>query len=176
MCGGDGFYSVYTTGLKKDIPTYPESQSSTSTNTDASQSKVTASSDTSAVKTPEPPSKRHNTTAIIVGVVVGVCALAALLGAAFFWWRSRRHKRQTDSDSHSDDTTMKDGNNSNIFPFGDPRLNGAYMTQCYHSNGSLNEYNDYSRRILHVSLRELLYIIRLDVKIGNQPQQLNEED
>ncbi|KAJ5975046.1 hypothetical protein N7481_008753 [Penicillium waksmanii] len=100
-------------------------------------------------KAPEPPSKSHSATATIVGVVVGVCALAALLGAAFFWWRSKRHKRRIDSDYNSDDTTMKDGDNSNVLPFADPRVNGAYMTQCYHSNGSLDEYNDYSRRILH---------------------------
>lgn len=53
---------------------------------------------------------------------------------------------------------MRHGKTSPILPVADSRVNGAYMTQCYHSNGSLNEYNDYSRRILHVSLRGVFHI------------------
>lgn len=149
--GGDGFYSVYTTGLKEDVPT--DHQSPTSLSADEPQSRVGTSSDVSwTSNTPDNISKDHRATAIIVGSVVGVCALAVLIGIAFFWWRSKRHNSQYNSDN----VVARRGNSSTLLSPADSRVNGAYMTQYYHSNGSIDDYHDYSRRILHVSLHNIL--------------------
>ncbi|OQE13446.1 hypothetical protein PENFLA_c048G01390 [Penicillium flavigenum] len=168
MCGGPGFYSVYTTGLEDDVPTYSDSESTTTksssdskttTKTDGSVSTTSSTSgETTETVTPEASAKASdedvkadaakskNTAAIAAGVVVGVVGFAALCGAAFFWWRSKKNKAGA-----AGGATGGYGRTSGPPSMSDSRFDGDYMAQRRQSNGSIDDDHDFSRRILQVT-------------------------
>ncbi|KAJ5168070.1 uncharacterized protein N7482_003664 [Penicillium canariense] len=163
MCGGEGFYSVYTTGLEVDVPTVSSSTSSSGDST-ASQTDTTVASvstdsggqtivvtaaaakettDTSSQQT----KSSHNTAAIAAGVVVGVVGVAALAGAAFFFYRSKKQNAETGARG----TAGGYGRDSQPPSMSDSRFDGNYMAQRRQSNGSIDDDHDFSRRILQVT-------------------------
>ncbi|CDM36977.1 Carbohydrate-binding WSC [Penicillium roqueforti FM164] len=175
MCGGTGYYSVYTTNLEDDVPTYSESGSTTTTSstsssstssktttqTDGSTTAPTTSSSISEVTetaTSEPTtsglseedineqsSKGKNTAAIAAGVVIGVVGFAALCGAVFFWWRSKKNRVGAVGG-----VPGGYGRDSGPPSMSDSRFDGDYMAQRRQSNGSIDDDHDFSRRILQV--------------------------
>ncbi|KAJ6017573.1 hypothetical protein N7451_000952 [Penicillium sp. IBT 35674x] len=176
-CGADDYYSVYTTGLESDVESYSASttSSSSSSSDSNSNSNSTASETTSAggsattnsagqtvyvtdtsnndaaaaaasaqaakQQDEQKQSKTHNTAAIAAGVVVGVVGVAALAGAAFFFYRSRKQKTQG----------YRGGRDSGLPSMSDSRFDGQYMAQRRQSNGSIDDDQDFSRRILQVT-------------------------
>ncbi|KAJ5823440.1 Carbohydrate-binding WSC subgroup [Penicillium robsamsonii] len=171
MCGGNEYYSIYTTNLKDDVPTYSDESKSTTT-TSTSDSKTTTQSDEAAtsvsttsdsVRTEtataeasastvpeqdldEKASKSKNTAAIAAGVVIGVVGFAALCGAGFFWWRSKKNKAGV-----AGGATGGYGRDSGPPSMSDSRFDGDYMAQRRQSNGSIDDDHDFSRRILQVT-------------------------
>ncbi|CAG7919778.1 unnamed protein product [Penicillium olsonii] len=167
-CGGNGYYSVYTTNYEEDVPTYEDSSSSTSTTTGGSATStsessvavstaasgqttvVTAHSDatpTAETSDEKKASSSKNTAAIAAGVVVGVVGFAALCGAGFFWWRSKNNK----SNAAMGGPTGGYGRDSGPPSMSDSRFDGDYMAQRRQSNGSIDDDHDFSRRILQVT-------------------------
>ncbi|KAJ5564762.1 hypothetical protein N7513_001004 [Penicillium frequentans] len=178
-CGADDYYSVYLTGLASNVESYSASttsSSSSSSNSDSnSNSNSTASETTKAggsattnsagqtvyvtdtsnndaaaaaasaqaaqQQDEQKQSKTHNTAAIAAGVVVGVVGVAALAGAAFFFFRSRKQKAQG----------YRGGRDSGPPSMSDSRFDGQYMAQRRQSNGSIDDDQDFSRRILQVT-------------------------
>ncbi|CAI7583764.1 unnamed protein product [Penicillium palitans] len=173
MCGGSSYYSVYTTNLEDDVPTYsdPSDTETTTTSTkSSSDSKTTTQADgtTSTTSTTagertetatseptqssvfenmdEKSSQSKNTAAIAAGVVVGVVGFAALCGAVFFWWRSKKNKTNAAAGG-----TGGYGRDSGPPSMSDSRFDGDYMAQRRQSNGSIDDDHDFSRRILQVT-------------------------
>ncbi|KAJ5777933.1 hypothetical protein N7520_001179 [Penicillium odoratum] len=178
MCGGTNYFSVYTTGLETNVEsvsatTTASSSSGTSSSSNNSTSNATASETGSAGGTAttnssgqtvyvtdtsknnaaasasaqaaqqqeeQRESKSHNTAAIAAGVVVGVVGIAAIAGAAFFVYRSRRQKAQGYRGGRDSRPSMSDS-----------RFDGQYMAQRRQSNGSIDDDQDFSRRILQVT-------------------------
>ncbi|KAJ5349746.1 hypothetical protein N7541_007473 [Penicillium brevicompactum] len=167
-CGGNGYYSVYTTNYEDDVPTYSDSSSSTTTTggstttaTDATAAVSTAASGqttivtshSSATPTAETADEKKassskNTAAIAAGVVVGVVGFAALCGAGFFWWRSKNNKANAGMGGHGGGYG-RDSNPPSMS--GNSRFDGDYMAQRRQSNGSIDDDHDFSRRILQVT-------------------------
>ncbi|KAJ5522217.1 hypothetical protein N7527_006332 [Penicillium freii] len=173
MCGGSNYYSVYTTNLEDDVPTYSDpsdSKSTTTTTQSSSDSKTTTQADgttsttsttvgeTTETATSEPTqssvfdnmdeksSKSKNTAAIAAGVVVGVVGFAALCGAVFFWWRSKQNKTNAVAGGNGGY-----GRDSGPPSMSDSRFDGDYMAHRRQSNGSIDDDHDFSRRILQVT-------------------------
>ncbi|KAJ5505568.1 hypothetical protein LT330_001768 [Penicillium expansum] len=176
MCGSTNYYSVYTTNLLDEVPTYsdPDSdtKSTTTTTKSSSDSKTTTQADESTTTTAtsageiitetatsqptsssvpqndieEQTSKSKNTAAIAAGVVIGVVGLAALCGAIFFWWRSKNNKT-----SAAAGASGGFGRDSGPPSMSDSRFDGDYMAQRRQSNGSIDDDHDFSRRILQVT-------------------------
>lgn len=96
-----------------------------------------------------------NTAGIAAGVVVGVVAVAGILGGIFFFMRRRRNKEL--EEKHRRNAAI-----STFFPGKPPSSSGGYsvsdarldpvMAQRRVSNGSIADNEDYSRKILRVSL------------------------
>ncbi|KAJ5679671.1 hypothetical protein N7462_007915 [Penicillium macrosclerotiorum] len=163
MCGGDGFYSIYTTGLVSKVSTVSDSSStssdnSTSTTTDSTAASVstgaggetivvTAASDNKAENESQKTKSSHNTAAIAAGVVVGVVGVAALAGGAWFFYRSKKQK----AESGFRGTAGGYGRDSQPPSMSDSRFDGDYMAQRRQSNGSIDDDHDFSRRILQVT-------------------------
>ncbi|KAJ5942151.1 hypothetical protein N7516_002319 [Penicillium verrucosum] len=172
MCGGSSYYSVYTTNLEDDVPTYSDSSDSKSTTTtkSSSDSKTTTEADgttsttsttageTTETATSEPTessvfdnmdeksTQSKNTAAIAAGVVVGVVGFAALCGAIFFWWRSKQNK--TNAAAGGTGGYSRDSGPPSM---SDSRFDGSYMAHRRQSNGSIDDDHDFSRRILQVT-------------------------
>ncbi|KAJ5206163.1 Carbohydrate-binding WSC subgroup [Penicillium cf. griseofulvum] len=168
MCGGTDYYSVYTTNLKDNVPTYEDDTKSTTTTTSSGSKTTTtdeaastastsssvrtetATSEASASTVPEDidekSSKSKNTAAIAAGVVIGVVGFAALCGAIFFWWRSKKNKAGV-----AGGATGGYGRDSGPPSMSDSRFDGDYMAQRRQSNGSIDDDHDFSRRILQVT-------------------------
>ncbi|KAJ5706948.1 hypothetical protein N7488_006749 [Penicillium malachiteum] len=173
MCGGSGYYSVYTTGLEANVGTYgsetASASSSTSTATGSASINSTASHTNNtgstvstnsvgetvtmtavsqvqnSADTQQQSQKENDTASIAAGVVVGVVGLAALCGAIFFFHRSRKQKS-----SGFGGGARGYGRNSQM-PMTDSRFDGQYMAQRRQSNGSIDDDHDFSRRILQVT-------------------------
>ncbi|KAJ6126763.1 hypothetical protein N7523_002375 [Penicillium sp. IBT 18751x] len=173
MCGGSGFYSVYTTGLEANVPSYSDSDSESTTTTARSTGTNTATTKTSGATTsvstdangattvvtatsaPLPSSSddiaaetksTHNTAAIAAGVVVGVVGLAALAGAVWFFYHSKKQKAEGFRG-----TAGGYVRESQPPSMTDSRFDGGYMAQRRQSNGSIDDDHDFSRRILQVT-------------------------
>ncbi|PWY95248.1 WSC-domain-containing protein [Aspergillus sclerotioniger CBS 115572] len=175
-CGGSSTYSVYLTGIDNDVDNYSASStttsstdSETSTATTQQQAHVvtssgttqtvyaTAATETEASATPaaesatEPAEKKNgssaNTAAIAAGVVVGVVGACALAGAGFFLWRFKNRKAQYRRSVGVDNY----GNPMSQHNMSDSRFDGDFMAQRRQSNGSIDDDQDFSRRILQVT-------------------------
>lgn len=164
MCGGSGFYSVYTTGLESDVSSVSASTTSgttdsTATKTNGATASVStgASGETVVVTSssqPQPSADNveaqkkssHNTAAIAAGVVVGVVGVAALAGGAWFFYRSKKQKA-----AGFRGTTGGYSRDSQPPSMSDSRFDGGYMAQRRQSNGSIDDDHDFSRRILQVT-------------------------
>lgn len=165
MCGGNGFFSVYTTGLESSVSAVSASASSGSSTNDASASKtdtsaasvstdsgghtvvVTAQSEQQTNTEASQVKSSHNTAAIAAGVVVGVVGVAALAGAIFFFYRSKKQN----AEGGFRGTTGGYGRDSQPPSMSDSRFDGDYMAQRRQSNGSIDDDHDFSRRILQVT-------------------------
>lgn len=132
-CGGNGFWSVFLTGLESNIDNAPDSSSSAeatgSTDTTATASVtasisvitqagqtifLTASSQpqsTTATSMPLPDKSntnsggKSNKTGIAAGVVAGVVVVTAAIGGGFFFVRHR--KRRSVEEEHRRNTAVK---------------------------------------------------------------------
>ncbi|KAJ6083943.1 hypothetical protein N7486_010743 [Penicillium sp. IBT 16267x] len=161
-CGADDYYSVYTTGLEGDVQSYSASTTSSSSSSNSTASETGSAGVSTTVNSAgqtvyvtdisnneaaagsaqdAKQSKSPNTAAIAAGVVVGVVGVAALVGAAFFFYRSRKQKAQG----------YLGGRDSGLPPMSDSRYDGQYMAQRRQSNGSIDDDQDFSRRILQVT-------------------------
>ncbi|KAF3388693.1 hypothetical protein F1880_004321 [Penicillium rolfsii] len=168
MCGGSGFYSLYTTGLEGTVSSVSATTTSSSgsngtsetasSKTDSSAPSVSTDSGGETIIVTAPAVKQttdtssqvkssHNTAAIAAGVVVGVVGVAALAGAAFFFYRSKKQN----AEGGFRGTTGGYGRDSQPPSMSDSRFDGDYMAQRRQSNGSIDDDHDFSRRILQVT-------------------------
>lgn len=87
-----------------------------------------------------------NTAAIAAGVVVGVVGFCALLGAAFLFWRFKKRRDQ----QNFVNTGPVEHYNKPMSTSSNSRFDGDFMAQRRQSNGSIDDDQDFSRRILQV--------------------------
>ncbi|EAU36522.1 predicted protein [Aspergillus terreus NIH2624] len=171
MCGGKSAYSVYLTGLSQNVDTVGSSSSSsstqdsststtnghTATDTNGSTVVVTAASETAPVnKEDTKKDGSPNTAAIAAGVVVGVVGFCALVGAIFFLWRFRNRKN-TDNQFRGSTNENHFGKPMSQSSMSDSRFDGDFMAQRRQSNGSIDDDQDFSRRILQVTNPDRFY-------------------
>ncbi|KAJ5747531.1 uncharacterized protein N7511_009227 [Penicillium nucicola] len=190
VCGGEGLFSVYSTGLPgKDGVAVDANSASTSTSTSTATSKATSKATAAATSSAEThPSNNDNTpasdhstedaediqksnssnsgnTALIVGVVVGACGGAALvIGAFFLWrWRSRKRNAQENGVDYADGSGDFGHEASRV----NSRFDGDYLAECRKINGSIDDFHDYSRRILKVSMHRWLCFYLFGQSVNN---------
>ncbi|RJE27258.1 WSC domain protein [Aspergillus sclerotialis] len=168
MCGGKDTYSIYLVDAsdKPSVASGSTTGSSTSTtNTDgasATNAPVTTTKpggetivvtqapesqdSSSAGADTKKDSSKSNTAAIAAGVVVGVVGFFALIGAAFFFYRFKKRKGQPNylNNGPVDHYAKPMSTSSNS------RFDGDFMAQRRQSNGSIDDDQDFSRRILQV--------------------------
>lgn len=154
--GGNNAYAVYTTSddVKTDGSSSTTDGSSSTTGTVETSGGhtvvVTAASETDGTSDSKKDSG-PNTAAIAAGVVVGVVGFCALVGAGFFLWRFRKRKSIEDEYRRNADINnfakpKSAGSMSNS------RFDGDFMAQRRQSNGSIDDDQDFSRRILQVNI------------------------
>jgi cell wall integrity and stress response component len=121
-------------------------------------------------------SAKPNTIGIAVGVVVGLIALAAIIGGVVFFLRNRRrreveeeYKRQAAVNSFVNGVKTHQSQTST----NDSRLE-PHILQRRESTGSIADNQDYSRRILKVSL--LLLDKLVVVSLTDRKQVRNPDD
>ncbi|KJY02024.1 WSC domain containing protein [Zymoseptoria brevis] len=176
-CGGNGFYSVYTTGGTVDHYGGDSSSSSSSavsmpksTPTSEPPTVVTSMTGGQTVVVTVPASARAtasetskasggggpNTAGIAAGVVVGVVAIAGMaLGGYFFMRHKRRREAEEDFKQRTHvDNMMRAGSErkppgTSYSGMSDQRLDPEAGRR--NSVGSLADNQDYSRRILRVA-------------------------
>ncbi|KAF9888330.1 hypothetical protein FE257_008763 [Aspergillus nanangensis] len=161
MCGGSDAYSVYLTGLDNNVDSVGGSSSSSQDGSSPTTKKgqqttdpgqtvvVTAASQTANAKE-ENKDKGPNTAAIAAGVVVGVVGFCALVGAIFFLWRFRTRKNM-DNRFPPAGNGERFGKPMSQSSMSDSRFDGDFMAQRRQSNGSIDDDQDFSRRILQVT-------------------------
>ncbi|KAF4241215.1 hypothetical protein CNMCM6457_006318 [Aspergillus fumigatiaffinis] len=179
MCGGASTFSVYLTGLSSNVPYYQDDDSSASTNssststtnggstvTTGSQGQVVTQGEQTVVVTAasgngvgatnglneEEKKDGPNTAAIAAGVVVGVVGFCSLVGAGFFLWRFRKRTNVQPQYSNNAGATEHFGKPVSQDSMSDSRFDGDFMAQRRQSNGSIDDDQDFSRRILQVRL------------------------
>jgi cell wall integrity and stress response component len=91
-----------------------------------------------------------NTAGIAAGVVVGVVALSVIIGAAFFFLRRKRARKLEGEYRRNAEISAFAQKKPNT-PSSDSRWDGDYMAQRRQSNGSIDDDQDFSRRILTVT-------------------------
>ncbi|RHZ46144.1 WSC domain-containing protein [Aspergillus thermomutatus] len=176
MCGGEDAFSVYLTGLSSKVSYYSDDSSSStnssSTSTTNGGSTVTTGShgqvvtqgeqtvivtapaseadSTNGANSQQKSSNGPNTAAIAAGVVVGVVGFCSLVGAGFFLWRFR--KRTNVQPQYSNNAANEHfGKPMSQDSMSDSRFDGDFMAQRRQSNGSIDDDQDFSRRILQVT-------------------------
>ncbi|GIC90571.1 WSC domain-containing protein [Aspergillus udagawae] len=177
MCGGQSTFSVYLTGQSSKVPYYSDSDdSSASTNssststtnggstvTTGSHGQVVTQGEQTVVVTAganeagatnglnqQKSSNGPNTAAIAAGVVVGVVGFCSLVGAGFFLWRFR--KRTNVQPQYSNNAAAEHfGKPVSQDSMSDSRFDGDFMAKRRQSNGSIDDDQDFSRRILQVT-------------------------
>ncbi|KAL3426239.1 Cell wall integrity and stress response component 1 [Phlyctema vagabunda] len=173
-CGGDGYFTVYLSGLRVSVDNADASASTSASSAGSATPTtsvapsvvtvgggqvvtVTATSDASlasaaasaAAQKPSGPSKAG----IAAGVVVGVLGVLGIVAGIFVFMRSR--KRRAIEEEHRRNAAVssfvgKPPTSSNG-SFSDTRLDPAVMAQRRMSDGSIADNQDYSRRILKVT-------------------------
>lgn len=162
-------YSVFLTGIEANVPVAGHKPDSTtgaggSASSTGSPSVVTEAGPT-IYKTQGPSpttsgtsssgSGGPNTAAIAAGVIVGIAGLTALAAAVFFFVRHRQNKERKEVEAEYRRSaalnTYKAAPPMAANPTSDSRFDGGYMAQRRQSNGSIDDDQDFSRRILQVS-------------------------
>ncbi|KAE8147204.1 WSC domain-containing protein [Aspergillus avenaceus] len=167
MCGGDKAFSVYLTGLSSNVDSYSSSSTSSSstesgTSTTSDGTVVTTSGGQTVVKTADSElatqsaeeknkDSGSNTAAIAAGVVVGVVGFCALVGAIFFLWRFKSRSNMPNQYRNNDIDAFGGGKPMSQSSMSDSRFDGDFMAQRRQSNGSIDDDQDFSRRILQVT-------------------------
>ncbi|SZF03681.1 unnamed protein product [Blumeria hordei] len=170
VCGGNGFYSVYLTGLSavvENSDSSDSSSSSSSSTTSPSKSSATSSASPSIVtvggqtvvvtanpestssSTPKP--AEPNKAGVAVGIVFGLLGFAALAGGILVFMRNR--KRRAIEEEHRQAAAVNSFIDGGKYggPVTDTRLDPAAMATRRMSDGSIADNQDYSRRILKVT-------------------------
>ncbi|KAI9685271.1 MAG: hypothetical protein M1822_004644 [Bathelium mastoideum] len=169
-CGGANRWSIFLTGTTlnqiNNAPDPSSGGSSASSASGTAASIVTAPGQTvvmtvpagSATSSPTPtaaaPSKGPNKAGIAAGVVVGVVVLAAIIAGVFLFLRRReRQMAEKDYQRHNSvsafvETGKPPGTSHSTG--GDSRLDPRVFDRR-HSDGSIADNEDYSRRILKVT-------------------------
>ncbi|CCU75705.1 WSC domain containing protein [Blumeria hordei DH14] len=168
--GGNGFYSVYLTGLSavvENSDSSDSSSSSSSSTTSPSKSSATSSASPSIVtvggqtvvvtanpestssSTPKP--AEPNKAGVAVGIVFGLLGFAALAGGILVFMRNR--KRRAIEEEHRQAAAVNSFIDGGKYggPVTDTRLDPAAMATRRMSDGSIADNQDYSRRILKVT-------------------------
>ena len=90
-----------------------------------------------------------NTAGIVAGVVVGGVGLIAIIGAVFFVLRYK--KRKAIEDEYRRNAMLNNYPKTALSSTGsDSRFDGVFMAERRQSNGSIDDDQDFSRRILQV--------------------------
>lgn len=155
-CGGDSSYGVYLSGDSDNVQTY--GSSSTTTGSSQTTSTVETSGGNTVVvtaasqndSTDEEKDSGPNTAAIAAGVVVGVVGFCALVGAGFFLWRFRKRK-SIEEEYRRNAAIDQYGKPKSASTMSDSRFDGDFLAQRRQSNGSIDDDQDFSRRILQVT-------------------------
>lgn len=167
-CGGNnGYVMVWDLG-KTPTPSYydgsddkkPESSASSSAsdspNSSTGTAPVTTVTQTSPSASNDNKSGGTNTVGIAVGVVVGIVGIAAIIGASIFFIRRRRnaqieeeHRRNAAVNAFI--SGSKPPSTEGSLAMTDSRLDPVAVHRRL-SDGSIADNQDYSRRILRVSL------------------------
>lgn len=126
-----GQTSVETTPSGQGGSSAESSSSGDSNNGDSNNDKSSGESDTAA---------------IAAGVVVGVVGFCALLGAGFLLWRFKKRRAQPNYLN----TGPTEHYNKPMSASSNSRFDGDFMAQRRQSNGSIDDDQDFSRRILQV--------------------------
>ena len=153
--GGDSSYGVYLSGDSDNVQTY--GSSSTTTGSSQTTSTVETSGGNTVVvtaasqndSTDEEKDSGPNTAAIAAGVVVGVVGFCALVGAGFFLWRFRKRK-SIEEEYRRNAAIDQYGKPKSASTMSDSRFDGDFLAQRRQSNGSIDDDQDFSRRILQV--------------------------
>ncbi|WPG97698.1 Hypothetical protein R9X50_00047900 [Acrodontium crateriforme] len=175
MCGGDGFYSVYKTGISGSSGSSSSSSQSSSSSSSDSDSTTSTTPTTSIATRPGQTvivtttntaevtatgtAKHSNTAGIAAGVVVGIVAVAAIVGGAIFFLKRRR--QQQAAEEHRRATQVSDFMRERR-PAPQPPSSGGYSNGSdqrlepeagarRNSVGSIADDQDFSRRILRVA-------------------------
>ena len=152
--GGNNAYAVYTTSddVKTDGSSSTTDGSSSTTGTVETSGGhtvvVTAASETDGTSDSKKDSG-PNTAAIAAGVVVGVVGFCALVGAGFFLWRFRKRK-SIEEEYRRNAAIDQYGKPKSASTMSDSRFDGDFLAQRRQSNGSIDDDQDFSRRILQV--------------------------
>lgn len=169
-CGGNGFWTIYNTGLKLAVDYSggdTVSSSATSSSTTTAPTVVTMSTGgttvivtaTSAPETQATSSSNSgggtNMAGIAAGVVCGIVGVGAIIGGIFFFLRRRRN--QEIEEEHRRNAAVsafingsKPPGSSGGMSIADSRLDPVMATRRM-SSGSIADNQDYSRRILRVT-------------------------
>ena len=121
----------------------------------------TTPQETIITATQAPSSNAPNKAGVAAGVVVGIVALSAIAGGTFFFLRNRKrraveeeYRRNVACDYSAKPPTSSTGSLS------DARLEPSVMMQRRQSDGSIADNQDYSRRILKVSMLSPFFDVR----------------
>lgn len=157
--GGIGYWSIYNTGLELKVDYLEGSSSSSSaTSTSSSVTSVVTVGGETIIVTQGPDSDDSgdggpNVGGIVAGVVVAVVLIAAAIGGGFLYMRHKRNKEIEEEHRRNAAVNAfigKPGSSSGT-SMTDSRLD-PIMVQRRLSDGSIADNQDYSRRILRVSL------------------------
>ncbi|KAJ6014558.1 hypothetical protein N7540_009149 [Penicillium herquei] len=177
MCGGTGYYSLYTTGLETNVGTYgsetASASASSSTSTGSTSNNSTASHTDNTESTVSTNSVGETVTMTAVSQVqnaadsqksedqkaksehntasIAAGVVVGVVGiaalAGAIFFFHRSRKQKSQGFGGG---SRGFGRNSQL-PMGDSRFDGQYMAQRRQSNGSIDDDHDFSRRILQVT-------------------------
>lgn len=165
MCGGNGFWTVYLTGLNRNqIENYdPSAAKASGAKSSAPAAVVTVGGSTVVMTVPgqtatgtgsSSSSSGPSKAGIAVGAVVGVVALAGIIGGVLFFLRQKR-RRQVEEEYRRQaavNSFVAGGKppHTSASSMNDSRLDPEVMMRRQ-SDGSIADNQDYSRRILKVT-------------------------
>lgn len=159
--GGIETFSIYNTGLNLSVPYLgEEEEDSKSSKVPSSTAIATAPASTVVVTqapaSSAPPSEQGgtNVAGIVAGVVVGVVVFAAVLAGGFLYMRKKRNREIEEEHRRNAAVNAfigKPPGSSGGLSMTDSRLDPV-MAHRRLSDGSIADNQDYSRRILRVSL------------------------
>jgi cell wall integrity and stress response component len=186
-CGGDTTFTVYLSGLSTDVETDGSSSSSAkpsstsnggSSSAGGSPSVITKAGQTIVVTASSTANNQSSggssKVGIAVGVVVGVLAIAAIVGGLIFFMKQRRRRAVEEeykrNAANAEFIRQKSGK-SETSSTTDNRLDqAATFTHRRQSIGSIADENDFSRRILQVSISTIRMLTNANMTAGAKPR------